>query len=73
MAEFKYEIKNSFGILSEKNGYSKEFNLISYNDKEPVYDIRTWHANEDGNKKMTKGITLTRDELQKLKELINSL
>lgn len=70
MAEFKYEIVKHFGNLSDKNGYTKEFNLVSYNDREPVYDIRTWHTDEDGNKKMTKGITLTKDELKLLNELI---
>ena len=41
MADIKYEIKETVGTLSENNrGRSKELNLISWNDREPKYDIR---------------------------------
>lgn len=72
MADFKYEIKEQFGTLSEKNGYTKEFNFISYGDRDPVYDIRTWHEDEDG-KKMAKGVTLNKDELIKLREILDEM
>ncbi|HPF16940.1 MAG TPA: PC4/YdbC family ssDNA-binding protein [Thermotogota bacterium] len=71
MAEFKYEIVKTFGTLSEsKTGWKKEVALISWNDREPKYDIRDWapeHA------KMGKGVTLTVEELKKLKELLNQM
>lgn len=68
MADFSYEIKESFGTISESNkGWTKELNLISFNDREPKYDIRDWAP---GHEKMGKGITLTRDELVTLKALI---
>ena len=36
MSEFKYEIIKEFGIISErKGGWSKQLNLISWNDAEP--------------------------------------
>ena len=39
----KYEITKSIAILStEKNGWSKELNLVSWNDRAPKYDIRSW-------------------------------
>lgn len=41
MAELKYEITRNTGVLSEgAKGWSKELNLISWNDREPKYDIR---------------------------------
>ncbi len=41
MAEIKYEVKETFGVLSENNkGWSKELNLISWNDREAKFDIR---------------------------------
>lgn len=68
MADFSYEIKESFGTISESNkGWTKELNLISFNDREPKYDIRDWAP---GHEKMGKSITLTRDELVTLKALI---
>jgi len=68
--DFKYEIINELGILSEGNkGWRKEFNRISWNGREPKYDIRDWAPD---HQKMGKGITLTEEELRKLKELIDA-
>lgn len=67
---FKYEILNNLGIISESNkGWKKELNRISWNGGEPKYDIRDWEA---AYKKMGKGITLTEMELRSLKELIDA-
>lgn len=68
MADFKYEIIKHIGILSENtNGWNKELNLISWNGREPKYDIRDWSPEHD---KMGKGITLTEDEIDELKLLL---
>ena len=41
MAEFKYEIVKELGVISESaKGWTKELNLVSWNDKPPKYDIR---------------------------------
>ena len=43
MPEIKYEIKETIGTLSESaKGWAKELNLVSWNDKEPKYDLRDW-------------------------------
>jgi len=40
MAEFKFEIMEHIGVLSESSkGWTKELNLISWNGKEPKYDL----------------------------------
>jgi hypothetical protein len=71
MSEVKYEIVKKIGVLSKSNsGWTKEFNLISWNDREPKYDLRDWSA--DGGK-MGKGVTLSKEELVALKELLNSI
>ena len=60
--DFSYEVVEHIGILSEqKNGWKKELNLISWNGREPVYDIRTW--NPDGSK-MGKGVTISKEEME---------
>ncbi len=70
MPEIKYEIVEKIGVLlTTDKGWSKELNLVSWNDREPKYDLRDWNENHD---KMGKGITLTRDELDKLKETLDS-
>jgi len=71
MAEIKYEIVKKLGVLSKSaSGWAKELNLISWNDRDPKYDLRDWSG--DGEK-MGKGVTLSRDELLALKELLNTI
>lgn len=68
MAEFSYEITEELGVLSENaTGWTRELNLISWNGREPKYDIRDWSPDHE---KMGKGISLTKEELDTLKELL---
>ncbi len=71
MAEIKCEIIQTIGILSESSkGWKKELNLISWNGREPKYDIREWSPERE---KMGKGVTLSEEELAALKELLNKV
>ncbi len=71
MAELKYEIVKECGVLSQSpSGWTKELNLISWNDRPAKYDIRDWapeHA------KMGKGCTLSPDEVILLRDLLNEI
>ena len=70
MPDIKYEIVEKIAVLSTtEKGWSKELNLISWNEREPKYDLRDWNENHD---KRGKGITLTKEELIQLKEALNS-
>lgn len=70
MPDIKYKIVEKIAVLSTtEKGWSKELNLISWNEREPKYDLRDWNENHD---KMGKGITLTKEELIQLKEALNS-
>ena len=71
MAEIKFEIVKKIGVLSKsEKGWSKELNLIRWNDREPKYDIREWSP--DGQT-MSKGVTLSKEELAALKELLKKM
>jgi hypothetical protein len=71
MADIKFEIKETLGSISESSkGWKKELNLISWNDKEAKYDIRDWDSE---HKKMGKGITLSKEELKALKEVLDNI
>ncbi|MBK9601990.1 MAG: hypothetical protein IPO36_09125 [Anaerolineales bacterium] len=71
MSEIKYEIVKKVGSLSSSaSGWAKELNLISWNDREPKYDLRDWSADHE---KMGKGVTLSKEELIALRELLNSM
>ncbi len=69
MAELTFEITKSLGIISESTrGWTKELNMVSWNDREPKYDIREWNPDHT---RMGKGITLSQEEIDKLKEILN--
>jgi len=71
MAEIKFEIKETVGTLSQSpKGWNKELNLISWNGKEPKYDLREWAPEHE---KMGKGVTLTVEELKALRDLLNGM
>jgi hypothetical protein len=71
MAEFKYEITQRIAVLSQNpKGWERQLNMVSWNDREPKYDIRDWSP--DGSK-MAKGISLSAEELAVLKDVLNDL
>ncbi len=71
MAEIKYEIVEKLGLLAETpKGWNKELNFVKWNDYDPKYDIREWSP--DGTK-MGKGVTLTKEEIIALKDILNKL
>ncbi len=69
--DIKFEITKHIGTLSEgSKGWTKELNLVSWNDREPKYDIRDWDPEHE---KMGKGVTLSKEEVDKLKELMKEI
>jgi len=66
MKDFTYEIVEKIAVLgTSAKGWTKELNKISWNGKPAKYDIREWDPEHE---KMGKGITLTDDEFEKLKQ-----
>lgn len=71
MSDIKYDILKNIDVLSEgSRGWKKEINIVSWNDRAPKVDIRDWDENHE---KMGKGITLSKPELLKLKEILDSI
>ena len=62
-----YEIKAHIGTIAERelNGekYTKEVNLVSWNGKPAVIDVREWNSDHT---KMKHGITLNDTEVDNL-------
>ena len=71
VAGFRYTLVKQIGILSRRTiqgePWTLEANWISWNDKRPKIDIRSWDKKHE---RMSKGITLTIDEFDKLRELM---
>lgn len=70
MPDFEYEIIETIAVLSQSpKGWTKEINIISWNGREPKYDIREWAPERE---KMGKGITISKEEAEVLKKALNS-
>lgn len=68
MAELKFEITEHIGILSTSaKGWTKELNMVSWNDRPPKFDLREWSPEHD---KMGKGLTFTAEEMASLKQML---
>jgi len=71
MADFKFEIKKTLGTISESaKGWNREVNLMTWNNKKVKVDIREW---DEKHEQMGKGITLNKEELKKLKDILNEI
>ncbi len=67
----KYTIYKHIGNLSQlNNGWIKELNLISWNERELVYYIRTWNAEHT---EYDKRVTITANQIIPLKALLNDI
>lgn len=71
--DFKYDIKERIKILGENGRYTQELTVIAWNGYPGKYDIRRWKENDDGERTATKGISLTADELQNLKDALEAI
>lgn len=71
MSEIKYEFKAEHILVANGNkGWNLELNYISWNDRTPKYDLRSW---SEDHEKMGKGLTLTKEELVALKNVLNGM
>lgn len=70
----EYTVTEKCGVVStnEDTGWSLEVRRVSWNGREPKYDIRTWKE-EDGKEICGKGITLTGEELEALSKLLDEM
>lgn len=65
-----YTITEHVATISTSGSWALELNLVSWDGRAPKYDLRKWSADHS---KMSKGITLTEDELAGLLTAITPL
>ncbi len=66
-----FTIEEELGDLSvASNGWKKQLTYTSWNGRNPKFDLRSW---SDDHNSMTKGLTLTKEEMVKLKEILNAI
>lgn len=70
MADPKCEIIKNIGVVStEPSGWQTELNLARWGDNAPKYDLRPWAPE---HKRLGKGLTLTKEELFSLADILNA-
>jgi hypothetical protein len=70
MADIEFSIVKHLGVLSEgAKGWRKELNLVSWNKRDPKFDIREWDPEHE---KMGKGVTMTSEEATGLVALLKA-
>lgn len=63
MNNFSYKIVRNITTISQRGNWALELNLISWDGRPATFDLRKWN---DDHTKMSKGISLTRDEVKAL-------
>lgn len=72
--DFKYEVVEECGSLpARSNGDVVKIRYISWNGRDPKYDIRVWSTDDDGNERCGKGVGLSGEELEGIYDLIGKL
>ena len=70
-AKITYTIQKELGDLSiAPNGWKKQLTYTSRNNREEKFDLRSWN---DDHTARTKGITLTKEEALKLRDILNEI
>ena len=62
-------IHDTIGELSNDGRLSRQLRVVEWGSHPPKFDLRLWDVNSD---RSSKGITLTKEELIKLKEILDS-
>ena len=71
-SDINYKVLEECGTVAErKGGYELKLRYMQWNDRDPVYDLRPWKVNDDGEEICGKGITLTGEELEALVNLVS--
>ncbi|MGO3381394.1 MAG: YdbC family protein [Loigolactobacillus coryniformis] len=70
-APLEFTIEETIGVLSTgKSGWMRELNLVSWNGRPAKFDLRDWSPDHS---KMGKGLTLTNEEIEQLRQLLDSM
>lgn len=68
--DFTYDIIDSYGAIAvSPSGWTKELNRVSWNGKEPKFDIREWSPDHG---RMRRGVTFTEEEALELRDLLET-
>ena len=70
LQKLRIRFRKSSGISTASNGWKKQLTYTSWNNRGEKFDLRSWNEEHTA---MTKGLTLTKDELMKLRDILNDI
>lgn len=70
MGDLKYTILETLIVFQAEGKFHKELNLIEWGSNKAKYDLRGW---SDDRSEMTKGVTLTYQEMIELQEKLGGI
>ena len=76
MAKFKganYRTLKRYAILRRDGSFAIEFKFVSLEGREPQYDLRLWALRKKRLIYTPCGVQLTRDEIMRLRDVLNSM
>jgi hypothetical protein len=66
--EVTWELSEHIGVIGkDAKGWTRELNRVAWNGGPLKFDIRSW---DEAHEKMSKGITLTKDEMVAMRDMI---
>ena len=68
--KYTVDIVKHIGTLAKREKNTLELNIVSWNGREPKFDIREWSAD---HKTMTRGLTFTREEIDALAQILQDV
>ena len=72
--DINYKVLEECGTVAHRKGdYVLKLRYISWNDRDPVYDLRPWKINDAGEEICGKGITVSGEELESLFKVIKTM
>ena len=73
MPDMTYEVKEIIATLDSDAKNPKQLRLESWNGAAAKYDLRSWWEDKNGNERMSKGITMDKEELYSLYEVLQKI
>lgn len=68
--DYVYDSGRARGSLHGFQWMEKQLTYTSWNNRGEKFDLRSWNEEHTA---MTKGLTLTKDELMKLRDILNDI
>ncbi|MEE3928562.1 PC4/YdbC family ssDNA-binding protein [Mycoplasmopsis ciconiae] len=68
--KIEFKIVKHIAVINKLfNGWTRELNMVSWNNNEAKLDLRDW---DESHTKMSKGFTFTKEEAQNLIEALKN-